>query len=185
MANEKKQIKIQKTLERSQIAAFLRMLATEIEDGSVASDGNEFGVDLHNFNKLKVRLVRQAGGQLHLKLNIKDGDSENDHSTVLEEFEDIADTRYKPLKKQMAATFKELARTLERNTVPSAQSVEMFLAQAEKMVSHPGFGDEHYDLFLKECRDFKRLCLAHDVAGASAQHVKITSLTKECHRRYK
>jgi len=46
-----KKIAIEKTLNANQIAAFLRLLADELE-GETSGEPNEFGSQLHDFNKL-------------------------------------------------------------------------------------------------------------------------------------
>ena len=178
-----KRIKIQKTLETSQIADFLRLLASEIE-GSGAGGLQDFGVDLHNFNKLKVDLVKREGGQLHLKLKIKDDAPLVKAKKPETEFEDISNT-YRPLKKQLAKNFKAIGRTIEGKVLPPAELIETFIKEAEQVVSFTGFGDEYYDEFIKECHALNDEYLKKNIEGIKGHYSQIVSLTRECHRRYK
>nr|MBF0222045.1 GAK system XXXCH domain-containing protein [Desulfobulbaceae bacterium] len=179
-----KKITIQKTLERTQIAAFLRLLATEIEGGS--SEGlQDFGVDLHNFNKIKVGLVKRAGGQLELKLKIKDGAALKGAEEAATELEDASSNSYKLLKNKMSQTFKTIGRAVSEKRLPPAETVESFLREVEQMVSFPGFGDEYYDEFINLCRELERRYAEGKIEAVVELHGRILSQTKQCHRRYK
>lgn len=179
-----KKITIQKTLERNQIADFLRLLASEIE-GNSGEGLQDFGVDLHNFNKIKVGLVKRAGGQLELKLKIKDGVAFEPVTIAGNEFEAVSDSSYKLLKNQMSQSYKAIGCALKDKRLPPSETVDLFLKEAEQMISFPGFGDEYYGEFIGGCREFKDQCMKGNVEAVAELYGRITSLTKQCHRRYK
>jgi|GEM_PF-5678839 len=180
----RKKIKIEKTLEPDQIAAFLRRLAAEI-DGSGGEGFNDYGVDLHNFNKLKVGLVKKEGGQFHLELKIKDKKTSDAEYEPEVEAEDFGESSYKSFKKKLAKNFKSIGRAIEEQLLPPAELIETFMNEAEQLVSYPGFGDEYYDSFMKECRSFKDQYLQKNMEGLAGQYGRILSIMKDCHRRYK
>lgn len=180
-----KQIKIEKTLESKQIAAFLRLLASEIE-GTHDEELKNYGVDLHNFNKIKVGLVQHEGGQLHLTLKIKDrGNSTKTKGSLKEPFEDVAALKYRPLKKKLSATFKRVKKHIAADELPPPATIAAFLHEAREMVSFPGFGDDYYHEFSKACTALETAFQENDFATFKELTQKISSLKNTCHSRYK
>jgi XXXCH domain-containing protein len=180
-----KKVKIEKTLASDQIAAFLRLMADEIE-GKGGESLREIGLDLHSFNKIKLGLIKSEGGQLTLTLKVKsDGRQSVDVSEKLKEFEDLAEMKYRPLKKIFNDTFRAMARAVTSQSLPAQSLVTDFLAQARAMVAYPGFGDDYYDQFSRTCEQLSTAFLAKDVTGFAEIFSRIAAQKKECHGRYK
>ena len=179
-----KKVEIQKTLEPRQVAAFLRLLADEIEGGR--DDGlRGLGVSLHNFNRIKVGLVRQQGGHLTLKLKIRDSAPTEGAMPPAPVFEDLAETKYRPLKKQFRSTFAVIREAAQAGRVPSASDLESFLEEARLVVSYPGFGDEHYAPFVEACEAVREAGRSGDVQVFVNCVNRVVELKRACHQRYK
>lgn len=180
-----KKIKIEKTLESEEIAAFLRLMASEIEGkGAVAM--KDLGVDLHSFNKIKLGLIKKEGGNLTLTLKVKKDRPKNVAAGGKQKaFEDLAELKYRPLKKVLKATFAKMHKSIRAEALPTAFAVEDFMAQARAMVSYPGFGDDYYESFIASCNEFEKAFRKNDLAAVKEIFVKISELKTDCHKRYK
>ncbi len=58
--------------------------------------------------------------------------------------ETLAATKFRPLKKAMQQTFREIRRSAENGGLPERSVVAEFVAQVGIMVSYPGFGEAAY-----------------------------------------
>ncbi|MBU0483712.1 MAG: GAK system XXXCH domain-containing protein [Proteobacteria bacterium] len=181
---DSKKIKIEKTLHREQIASFLRMMAAAIE-GQGGDDLEDYGVDLHSFNKLKLGLVRQQGGQLTLTIKVKTSEITGMNKGNEMDFEDVAETKYRPLKKIIKASFNQIKTSVAENKLPAAAVLDEFLAQVKTMTSYQGFGDEYYGVFNEACRELKEAFRNKDLASFIDLCARVDNLHKECHARYK
>jgi XXXCH domain-containing protein len=98
---------------------------------------------------------------------------------------ELAEQKYRPLKKRLKKTFKKIKGYLERNELPPRSLVDEFMAEAAIMVSYPGFGDEHYQDFTAACLALKKARDAKDLELFSERLTKISRIKKECHHRFK
>ena len=69
---------------------------------------------------------------------------------------ELAEQKYRPLKKRIKRSFKKLKESLKRNELPPRGLVDDFMAEASVMVSYPGFGDEHYQDFSDACAALRK-----------------------------
>ena len=185
----KKEIKIEKELTSDQIADFLRLLADEVE-GRTVMEKTDLDIDLHNFNKMKIGIVKSHGGGLSLKLKIKDKKSMKAPPRQPQKrrhppFEDVADLKYRPLKKQLNRTFKAIGDSLRKKELPPDPTMTTFMDEAKLMISYPGFGDDHYDRFHAACRDLQQAFKDGDRSRMAELHAHLNELKKQCHNRYK
>ncbi len=177
-----KKFTIKKSTDIKEIAAFLRLLATELEGGG-NPDPNEFGIQLHDFNKLKIGLIKQEGGQLLLSLKVKNYGQEPQVATP--EFIDIAEQEYGPFKQRMKATFAELTRCGEQGVLPSPELLTHFMTQSEQLVSYQGFGDPYYDAYSKACAALNQAVEGGSPTAFQEKLTAIKALKKACHQRFK
>ena len=177
-----KKITIKKTVDSKQIAAFLRLLAAELE-GEGTPAPNTLGVQLHDFNKLKIGLIKEEGGQLLLSLKVKN--TGRQAHVAAPEFVDTAEQEYQPFKQGMKSTFSDLARCGEQGILPSVELLARFMAQSEKLVSFTGFGDQYYEDYTKACAAMKQAVEAGSAAAFQEKLAALTALKKACHQRFK
>ena len=97
----------------------------------------------------------------------------------------IAELKFRPLKKNLRHSFKELRYAIESDTMPDKKSVEQFLDEINLMVSYPGFGDEFYAPFKAACGQLLTFYNASDFDGFQNQVAVIRGLKKQCHNRFK
>ena len=98
---------------------------------------------------------------------------------------ELAEQKYRPLKKRLKRSFKKLKERVEKNELPPRDIIENFMAEAAVMVSYPGFGDEHYQDFKEACAALRKASEAGDFALFSEKLSNISRLKKECHGRFK
>ena len=100
-------------------------------------------------------------------------------------FREIADNKYRPLKKSLKITYKAIVNQIEKGQLPSTSLITEFMAQTRAMVSYPGFGDSHYADFTQACDSLNQAFTSKDLGHFSEELKKISILKKECHHRYK
>lgn len=176
---EGKKITLEKTLDTQQVAAFLRLLADELE-GINSSESNDLGWQLHGFNKLKLGLIKKEGGHLSLRLKIKDLDT-----TPPAEFTDIAEQDYRPFKQLIKSTFAELASCAAQGHLPSPELLTHFMDQSRKLIAFPGFGDTYYDEYWQACQALEQVGNDGNLADFQKHIAAINTIKKSCHRRFK
>lgn len=98
---------------------------------------------------------------------------------------DVADLKYRPLKKELKKIEKAIRSSIENNELPGTETMTEFIAEVRVMISYPGFGDEYYDSFLAACLVLQEVFKKKDFASFSAQFETVKALKKECHARYK
>ena len=98
---------------------------------------------------------------------------------------ELAEQKYRPLKKRMKKSFKKIKELVKRNELPPRSLLEDFLAEATVMVSYSGFGDEHYHDFSEACRALKEARDAKDIEKLSLKLAEVSRIKKECHDRFK
>jgi len=98
---------------------------------------------------------------------------------------EIAELKFRPLKKGLQQSFKNLSNSIERNKLPDPKTLDRFLDEVSLMVSYPGFGDEFYGAFQEACLTLLNFHRANDIEGFSNQIASIQILKKLCHNRLK
>lgn len=177
-----KKIVIDKTLDANQTAAFLRLLADELT-GNSNLEPNEFGCQLHGFNKLKISLIKQEGGRLSVRLKIKDGLQGS--PALSSEFTDVAAQDYRPFKQLLKATFAELNSCGKQGVLPSPELLSRFMAESQQLVSFPGFGDPYYDDYHAACRAMAQAVRDGSPPAFQEKLAAINTIKKACHRRFR
>jgi XXXCH domain-containing protein len=92
---------------------------------------------------------------------------------------------YKQLKERMRADFKQIRKAVRKGKPLDAELVRAFCADARRMTTYPGKGDEYYPAFrdLVECLE---KALEQGSESALADTVaSIRRMEKACHKRYK
>ncbi|MBA3014613.1 MAG: GAK system XXXCH domain-containing protein [Proteobacteria bacterium] len=179
---EEKKITLEKTLDTKQVASFLRLLADELE-GKSSFEGNEFGWQLHGFNKLKIGLIKKEGGHLSLRLKIKD--SGTAPPAPPSEFTDIAEQEYRPFKQIIKSTFALLTSCANQGRLPSPELLVNFMDQSRKLIAFKDFGDIYYDEYWQTCQAMEHEVNKGVLTGFQEKLAAITDLKKSCHHRFK
>lgn len=181
-------VKIENHLEAEQVAGFLRSLADELE-GKKEGGLQQYGIDLQDFNKIKLGLRRGETGELFLKIKVKDSrvgpQNAAPGKTKRGGEEDPVRSDYKILKKRLKGSFSALGRAIAGNEPLDRSTVQSFLRDSKKMTDWPGFGDLFYEEYIRLCRAFEDADKAQDPARLAECHRKLTDCMKRCHERYK
>jgi len=98
---------------------------------------------------------------------------------------ELAEYKYRPLKKKIKKTFRKMLECIERNELPPRSLLDDFMAEANVMVSYPGFGDAHYQNFIEACMVLKKAYDTKDIKLFSERLAKVSRIKKECHGRFK
>ena len=179
---DENKITIKKAVDANQAAAFLRLLADELE-GKGTSVSNESGVQLHDFNKLKIALIKQAGGQLALTFKVKDHQHES--LVASQKFTDIAERDYRPFKQEMKATFSQLTACASQATLPSPELLAQFMTQSQRLITFKEFGAPFFHDYWQACLAMEQAAKGQDARAFQERMAAIQALKKECHQRFK
>ena len=98
---------------------------------------------------------------------------------------DLVDQKFRPLKKMMKQTSKNIAGSVANRQLPSSSVMGEFMAQVKVMVAYPGFGDEHYSAFVAACNSLYSAYKKKDLIVFGERFTAVIALKKECHHRYK
>ncbi len=96
---------------------------------------------------------------------------------------EIAEHKYRPLKKRLRGFYNKIKAALNRGTLPNSAILSDFMALTQIMVSYPGFGDDYYDYFRKSCLAFEKACRENDLSKAQEAFSTIMQLKHDCHHR--
>ena len=169
-------MKLNKYVDRIELAAFFRRLADALENG--ATDELEC---IGEFKKIKID-VKDEFGQLSLKMKVKAADSsapgENDGD------EAACKPKYKDLKKRMKASFKMIVKTVHEGHLPPAEAVGSFLDDSALMVTYPGYGDEYYESYTQACAEFRKAFDSGDIKALSQAVDVLVHEKSRCHAKY-
>ena len=176
-----KEVKIEKQLSIVETDTFLKSLADALS-GKPHRDLTSYGIDLQDFKKIKMDIKKESS-QFNIKLKVKYGLPVHEKSME----DDIeGPLKYKTLKKEMKNTFKTLKASIETGNLPEAETVGVFLKQAELMVSYTGkgYGDEYYDEFIKLCQQFKEAFDSGEIALLLSAYNAVDARKALCHDKY-
>jgi len=181
-------IKIENSLAAEQVAGFLRTLADELE-GAREGGLQQFGIDLHDFNKIKLGLRRGETGELFFKIKVREN-AAKERQAVKERpkkggDEDPDQQQYKVLKKRLKANFAALGRAILAKELPEPHIMQAFLQDSREMTGRPGFGDPFYEEYSRLCSAFEEADKAKDPVRLAECFHNLTACMKSCHARYK
>ncbi len=100
---------------------------------------------------------------------------------------DGQDPAYKTLKKGMKASFKEIGVSLTARSLPDAETLSAFLADAEMMMTFEGeaFGGSYYPQFREACRRLSEAYASQDVDAVKSCYAALGRLKAACHKAVK
>ncbi|MCK4838300.1 MAG: GAK system XXXCH domain-containing protein [Desulfobulbaceae bacterium] len=98
---------------------------------------------------------------------------------------EVVDQKYRPLKKMLKKTVKNITDSVANKQLPPALLMDDFMAQVKVMVSYPSFGDEYYSTFMAACDALYKACRKKDLSLFVECFAVVVSLKKECHHRYR
>ena len=93
----------------------------------------------------------------------------------------MAQTKYRPLKKELQKVFGRITRSLKADIMPDAGLVEEFLRLGRVMTSYSGFGDENYPAFTRAVEQLHAACARDDLFLAKEMVAEIADLRGRCH----
>ena len=97
----------------------------------------------------------------------------------------VAELKFRPLKKNLRNSFKELRYSIESGKMPDKKSVDQFMDEVNIMTSYPGFGDEFYAPFKAACEKLVLIYKSNNSDKFRKQIATIRDLKKQCHNRFK
>lgn len=184
--------KSEATLEKSELAGWLRGLADALEAGELASESGP--VSLEKYRSVKISLKETFDGKVRAKLGVKfprpalvlagepGEEMEADEGEGSEEGGALP--KYKSLKKHMKQTFKAVGAALLAGQMPPLLEAQSFIADSRLMVSYPGKGDEFYAAYLDKTNAFEAALAAQDLEAAKALYLELAQLKRDCHSRH-
>ncbi|WP_243362267.1 GAK system XXXCH domain-containing protein [Fundidesulfovibrio terrae] len=181
--------KAEVTLEKSDLAGWLRGLAEAVEAGEIATEAGP--VSLEGYRAVKISFKETFEGKVRAKLSVKfprpalvlagePGEAAEDEESE----EGGALPKYKSLKKHMKQTFKAIGAALLAGQMPPLLEAQSFIADSRLMVSYPGKGDEFYAAFLEKTVAFEAALVASDLEAAKSAYLDLAQLKRDCHSRY-
>ena len=179
---DEKKVTIKKTVDANQAATFLRLLADELE-GINSPVADAAGIQLHDFNKLKIALIKEEGGQLALTFKVKEHNRQRPVAAT--EFTDISEREYGPFKQQLKATYSQLLSLASQATLPAPELLAQFMAQSKRLITFAGFGDPYYHDYWQACLAMEQAVSAGQIAAFQERLAAIQALKKACHQRFK
>lgn len=181
-------VKLENSLPAEQVAGFLRTLADELE-GAGEGGLQQYGIDLHDFNKIKLGLRRGDAGELFLKIKVREGlvrqGRKAPQKARKSEAEDPARMEYRVLKRRLKANFAALGRAINAKELPEPHLLQAFLRDSREMTVRPGFGDPFYEEYNRLCSAFAEAAKAKDPVRLAECFHNLTACVKSCHARYK
>lgn len=181
-------IKIENSLDAERVAGFLRALADELE-GKSEGGLQPYGIELHDFNRIKLGLRRGEAGELFLKIKVKDSTSPQHIASEKKGKkggeEDPGRMEYRILKKRLKANFAALGKAINEQARPDGAILQAFLRDSREMTAWPGFGDPFYDEYNRLCKALEQACKEGDASRMSECFHNLTVCVKSCHQRYK
>lgn len=96
---------------------------------------------------------------------------------------DIAEQKFRPLKKSLQIPYKKIKNDLEDGRLPDSTVIAEFITLSQIMISYPGFGDEYYQEYSKACLALEKACRSKDLSAAQESFSLIRQLKHDCHHR--
>lgn len=94
----------------------------------------------------------------------------------------LAEQKFRPLKKEMQWTFARIKRSLQADILPEARDVSEFMEQIKIMISYPGFRDEGYPEFLSAGEALVKAHASSEREEVMAALQVISNLQDRCHQ---
>lgn len=183
----KKELKLNEPKSQEEAAAFLRSLASGLEQGSLHL-GDE------SFEWSEIKKVKFTFKHLNDKVLIKTSLKKEPATHVEMEFaQDEPDDApaakpgisYKKLKKRMKKSFALIQDDVQAYRFPLRRDFDSFAGDCVLMTEFPEYGEEYYPEFLEKLKLLTGSYSSRDMSGFSRAFSEITRLMKECHDRYK
>jgi len=182
-----KTVEIENHLDVWQVAGFLRALADELE-GRCDSCLQQYGIDLHDFNRIKLGLEKGETGELFLKIKVKERGFRRPAAKKKpgrRSADDPGGQEYRILKKRLKAGFAALGKALKSEELPESLLFRSFFEDSRQMTAWPGFGDEYYRAYEELYRKFELAWKAKDRQQLQRTYAELAGCMKTCHERYK
>lgn len=177
---DKKEVKIEKHLAAGEAAGFLHSLAEALTE-KPAKNIYYDGVQLQGLKKVKMHL-KKDGDLFSLKLKFKYSAPSDEKKSGLTK----KPAEYKTLKKEINKSFKSLKASIDKGSMPAAQTVDTFIQQAEHMVTFKnlGYGDEYFEDFIRLCHEFKKTYQTGNIESLVRAYNNIDARKALCHDKY-
>jgi len=94
---------------------------------------------------------------------------------------ELAEQKFRPLKKMMQQTFARINRSVQAEIMPEKPVLSEFVEQVRIMVSYPGFGDAAYPQFLSASEALAAASARGDREGVEEAVQAILILQNRCH----
>ena len=98
---------------------------------------------------------------------------------------EIAELKFRPLKKALQKSYKKIRFSLQDDRLPDARVFEQFMMETVIMVSYAGFGDEYYEGFRAACLDMEKAYKKNDLDLFQAKFNRVKELRQQCHEKFR
>lgn len=199
-SNKRKQeihISIKETAEK------LRILADELEKGSLNINGEEFSINPDTSVKIS---TKSKEGRLSYKIKFdlsnraiekkgkplkksevamqQTNSEQKDSEPTSSKDQTIED--YKDLKKRMSIDYKAIKNScVKENAIPESILIDRFCRDAQAMCNYPDKGEEFYKTFLEQSNQLYTAYKKSDLEAISAAIILLGNQRKQCHDKYK
>lgn len=184
-------------LNPNQAAEYLRWLADQVEREAVELAEADEGLDW--LIRIKESISPGTGKSSHrikikFSVPVPDGAEPSARSEAEEPVQDPSpgetdglrrDQSFSRLKKDMAAEFSRLKKSLKGGRLPQSGDVVAFCRLCLEMITHPGRGEEHYPELEAAARELVTASEADDAHRLAEALEKLGKLKSACHKRYK
>ncbi len=97
----------------------------------------------------------------------------------------VAETKFRPLKKEMQAVFSRIGRALAADVIPEAETVAQFTRLARLMTRYPGFGDPAYPALIAACEQLEAAVAAGRQEAVVKAVEAIGRQRQDCHQAHR
>ena len=144
-------------------------------DAGIAPDG---------FKKIKLSVTNEFGQAMaKVKVSLPSADKDAPEHECIAPGDELM--KYSKLKKRMKKSYKALQAALAQGQLPPEEAVAAFLAESDMMVCYPGYGDEFYLDYIKDCRAFARAWEKKDLEALRTAAAGLEERKTLCHEKYK
>ena len=98
---------------------------------------------------------------------------------------DIAENKFRPLKKELQTLWKKIKYAVAKDQFPEQSCMDDFVALARVMVTYNGFGDKQYGPFLQACDQLYESFSRQDYATFKEAYCAVKNVKQHCHQQHR
>jgi XXXCH domain-containing protein len=142
------------------------------------------GITPDGFKKIKMSVAFEFGRAMaKVKVSLPSADKDAPEHECIAPGDELM--KYSKLKKRMKKSFKAIQAPLDQGQLPPEEAVSAFLAESDMMICYPGYGDEFYLDYIKDCRALAKAWEKQDLDALRDAAAKLGERKAQCHEKYK